>query len=131
MNKYGNVDKNIILNAYNKLNSVNGTIASSEKTLTPEALKLVSIQKQNIVNQKKIESSQKEQKQTPLTGSIEHVIKGEIKISGGNTSTKLDVNELLKNPEFVKELTAIIANQFNRDNNGGVYSGNLNKYAMR
>lgn len=131
LNKYGNVDKNIILNAYNKLNSVNGTIASSEKTLTPEALKLVSIQKQNIVNQKKIESSKKEQKQIPLTGSIEHVIKGEIKISGGNTSTKLDVNELLKNPEFVKELTAIIANQFNRDNNGGVYSGNLNKYAMR
>jgi len=130
-NKYSNFNKNAVLDAYNKSKTINSIPVSNEKIMSPEALKMVSVINSNKVIQKQIETIQNTQPQGKnIKGSVEHIIKGEIRLTSNGSSAKIDVSELLKNPEFVKEITAAIANQLNRDNNGGVYSGNMNKYSM-
>ena len=130
-NKYSNFNKNTVLDAYNKSKTINSIPVSKEKIMSPEALKMVSVINSNKVIQKQIETIQNTQPQGKnIKGSVEHIIKGEIRLTSNGSSAKIDVSELLKNPEFVKEITAAIANQLNRDNNGGVYSGNMNKYSM-
>lgn len=130
-NKYSNFNKNAVLDAYNKSKTINSIPVSNEKIMSPEALKMVSVINSNKVIQKQIETIQNTQPQGKnIKGSVEHIIKGEIRLTSNGSSAKIDVSELLKNPEFVKEITAAISNQLNRDNNGGVYSGNMNKYSM-
>jgi len=60
-----------------------------------------------------------------MSGNIAHNIQGSISLIGGNSSTKISASELVKDQQFVRELTRIIGNQMNRDNNGGRYSGAL------
>ena len=60
------------------------------------------------------------------SGSLNLNIQGSINLTGGGTSTKLPINELLKDKHFVRELTRVIGNQMVRDNNGGKFAGGLN-----
>jgi hypothetical protein len=60
-----------------------------------------------------------------IGGTITHNIQGSISLIGGNSSTKISASELIKDQQFVRELTRIIGGQTNRDKNGGRYSGPL------
>jgi hypothetical protein len=60
-----------------------------------------------------------------IGGTITHNIQGSISLIGGNSSTKISASELIKDQQFVRELTRIIGGQANRDKNGGRYSGPL------
>ena len=60
------------------------------------------------------------------SGSMDLNINGTITLVGGGNSTKISASELVKDRQFVRELTRIISNQMNRDKNGGKYSGGLN-----
>lgn len=53
-------------------------------------------------------------------------INGTITLVGGNNSTKISASELVKDRQFLRELTRIIGNQTNRDKNGGKFAGSLN-----
>lgn len=53
-------------------------------------------------------------------------INGTITLVGGGNSTKFSASELVKDRQFLRELTRIIGNQLNRDTNGGKYMGGLN-----
>lgn len=62
----------------------------------------------------------------PYNGKIELNVTGTINlVSPGNTS-KISLNELINDKNFVRELTRIISNQMVRDTNGGKYVGGLN-----
>lgn len=65
-----------------------------------------------------------------VNGNVGLNINGTINLTGGSTTTKLDINELLKDKNFVREISRIIGNQINRDNNGGKYSGALSKNSI-
>lgn len=65
-----------------------------------------------------------------VNGNVGLNINGTINLTGGSTTTKLDINELLKDKNFVREISRIIGNQINRDNNGGKYSGSLSKNSI-
>lgn len=66
------------------------------------------------------------------SGEFKHNVNitGTIKLDAGKNSVSINASELLKDPIFIKELTAMLQNQINRDANGGSYAGNLNRYAM-
>lgn len=59
-------------------------------------------------------------------GKLELSISGSINLVGGNNSTKISANELIKDKNFLRELTRMIGNQMNRDKNGGKFQGGLN-----
>ena len=59
-------------------------------------------------------------------GKLELSINGSINLVGGNNSTKISANELIKDKNFLRELTRMIGNQMNRDQNGGKFQGGLN-----
>lgn len=59
------------------------------------------------------------------SGSMDLNINGTITLVGGGNSTKISASELIKDRQFLRELTRIIGNQLNRDSNGGKYMGAL------
>lgn len=60
-------------------------------------------------------------------GNIKLNLEGNINLTGSNGSaTKISASELIKDRNFVRELTRIIGNQMNRDKNGGKFVGGLN-----
>lgn len=64
------------------------------------------------------------------SGSMDLNINGTITLVGGGNSTKISASELIKDRQFLRELTRIIGNQMNRDNNGGKYQGGLNNNSL-
>lgn len=67
----------------------------------------------------------------PVTGDINLNINGTINLTNGGSSAKLNIDELLKNKAFVREITREIGNQLNRDTVGGKYMGGLNGISLR
>lgn len=59
-------------------------------------------------------------------GNFDLKIQGSINLNGGGSTTKIDISELIKNKNFVRELSRLISSQMNIDSNGGKYSGGLN-----
>lgn len=57
---------------------------------------------------------------------INLTIDGTITLNGGGSATKISATELIKDRNFVRELTRIIGNQMSRDANGGKFEGGLN-----
>jgi len=47
-----------------------------------------------------------------------------LQIAGGN-SAQIDINELMKNPEFIKKISRKVGQSINKDQNGGAYNGPL------
>lgn len=65
-----------------------------------------------------------------VSGEINLVLSGTINISSGGSNSKLSAGELVKDQQFIRELTRIIGNQMNRDKNGGKFSGGLNNNSL-
>lgn len=53
-------------------------------------------------------------------------IQGTLTLALGNHMTKVTATELIKDPQFLRELSRIIGKQINIDRNGGKYMGGLN-----
>lgn len=66
-----------------------------------------------------------------MNGNINLNVNGSIDLRtpSGNVG-KIDVKELLKDQQFIRELTRIIGNQMNRDINGGKFMGGLVNEAL-
>ena len=67
----------------------------------------------------------------PITGEIKLNINGNINLTNGGSSAKINIDELLKNKAFVREITREIGNQLNRDVVGGKYMGGLTDISLR
>ena len=67
----------------------------------------------------------------PVTGEIKLNINGNINLTSGGSSAKINIDELLKNKAFVREITREISNQLNRDSVGGKYMGGLTDISLR
>jgi hypothetical protein len=66
-----------------------------------------------------------------IGGGITLNIQGHITLhGGGGASSKIDSGELVKNQQFMRELTRMIGNQMNRDKNGGKYTGSFGNNSM-
>lgn len=63
---------------------------------------------------------------TNVGGTISLNLQGSINLNGGTNSTKISATELVKDKNFVRELTRIITSQMNRDENGSKFAGGLN-----
>ena len=66
-----------------------------------------------------------------IHGGLSLNVNGVIKLTSDSGSVgTFNINELLRNQQFVKELTKIISNQMSRDENGGKYSGQLGRNSI-
>ena len=66
-----------------------------------------------------------------IGGGLNLNLQGHITLSGsGGATSKIDSGELIKNQQFMRELSRMIGNQINRDKNGGKYTGSFGNNSM-